>query len=157
MLTVKESITQLLEQIRLGIIEDQEDKNIRASGASAKSLKYKVKEVSGNITGTLVGYNYFYWQEYGRSPGTLPPIEAIKKWIKAKGIKPVDISETSLAWAIAKKIQKSGTRAKRNESPRLAVAGIIQDTMDANRDQIRKAMFNQFKTDVGKTLKTSFE
>ena len=156
-MTVKESITQLLEEIRLGIIQDQEDKKIRASGASAKSLKYKVKEVSGNISGTLTGANYFYWQEYGRSPGTLPPVDSIKKWIKAKGIQPKDGKVDSLAWAIAMKIKKSGTRAKRNESPRLAVAEIIQDTMDANRDQIRKAMFNQFKTDVGKTLKTSFE
>lgn len=156
-MTVKESITQLLEDIRLGIIQDQEDKKIRASGESAKSLKYKVKEVSGNISGTLTGSNYFYWQEYGRSPGTLPPVDAIKKWIKTKGIVPKDGDETSLAWAIAKKIQKSGTRAKRNEAPRLEVAEIIQDSMEANRDQIRKAMFAQFKTEVGKVLKTSFE
>lgn len=156
-MTVKESISKLLEDIRLEIIQDQEDKKIRASGESAKSLKYKVKEVSGNISGTLTGLNYFYWQEYGRSPGTLPPIDAIKKWIKTKGIKPVDISETSLAWAIAKKIQKSGTKAKRNESPRLDILGIIDKNYESNKEDISKAMFDQFKTEYGKILKSSFE
>ena len=156
-MTVKESITKLLEGIRADIIQEQEDKKIRASGDSAKSLKNKVKEVSGNITGTLTGSSYFHFQEYGRSPGTMPPVDAIKQWIKEKGIKPVDISETSLAWAIAKKIQKSGTRAKRNESPRLDIVGIIEKNMAENRDEIRKAMFNQFKTEYGKILKTTFE
>ncbi len=157
MLTTREAIQKLLDNIRLGIIQDQEDKKIRASGESAKSLKSKTKEVSGNITGTLTGAGYFYFQEYGRSPGTLPPVDAIKKWIKAKGIQPKDGKVDSLAWAIAMKIKKSGTKAKRNESPRLAVLDIIEAEMEASRDEIRKAMFDQFKTDTTKILKTSFE
>lgn len=155
MLTTREAIQKLLDNIRSGIIEDQETKGIRASGASAKSLRTKTKEISGNITGTLTGAGYFYFQEYGRSPGTLPPVEAIKKWIKAKGIQPKEGKEDSLAWAIAMKIKKSGTKAKRNESPRLAVLDIIDMELEASRDEIRKAMFNQFKTDVTKILKTS--
>jgi hypothetical protein len=69
----------------------------------------------------------------------------------------VDISETSLAWAIAKKIQKSGTKAKRNESPRLATLDIIEKSVEENREAIKKAMFDQFKVDYGKVFKTSFE
>jgi hypothetical protein len=172
MLTTREAIQKLLDNIRLGIIQDQEDKKIRASGESAKSLKSKTKEVSGNITGTLTGAGYFYFQEYGRSPGKMPPVQSIKDWIEAKGMArgAMNLSDNrkgkilrndkaveSLAWAIAIKIKKSGTKAKRNESPRLAVLDIIEAEMDASRDEIRKAMFYQFKTNTTKILKTSFE
>ena len=47
----------------------------------------------------------------GRRAGKMPPIENIKQWIVQKGIQPIkdNISVTSLAWAIAKKIAKDGT------------------------------------------------
>jgi hypothetical protein len=157
MLTTREAIQKLLDNIRSGIIEDQETKGLRASGQSAKSLKSKTKEVSGNITGTLTGFGYFTFQERGRAPGGMPPVERILQWIKQKGIKPVDITEKSLAWAIAKKIQKTGSKAFKNESPRLAVNQIIETELESSRDEIRKAMFDQFKTDTTKIIKTSFQ
>lgn len=39
----------------------------------------------------------------GRGPGTMPPIGPIKSWAAAKGLPP------KAAWAIARKIAKSGT------------------------------------------------
>lgn len=48
----------------------------------------------------------------GRVAGKMPPVQAIEKWIKAKGITPYNdkLTTTGLAWAIAKKIAKNGTK-----------------------------------------------
>lgn len=49
--------------------------------------------------------------EYGREPGSMPPVEPIKKWLMRKfHMKEKEAENT--AWAIAKKIKKSGTRAR---------------------------------------------
>lgn len=59
---------------------------------------------------TIKGYTYLA----GRGAGKMPPIDKIKKWIDQKGIQSINknITTTSLAWAIAKKIAKKGTNKK---------------------------------------------
>ena len=48
----------------------------------------------------------------GRKAGRMPPVQRILEWVKARGIRAIErnVSQTSLAWAIAKKIQKMGTK-----------------------------------------------
>jgi hypothetical protein len=60
----------------------------------------------------IEGYTYLA----GRTAGKQPPIEAIKQWIKKKGIKPIKdkMTSTSLAWAIAKAIAKKGTDSSKH-------------------------------------------
>ena len=98
-------ISKLLDEVKKAFIQDQIDKGIKSSGASAKSIKKESKETSGTLTGDA----YFYQQRHGRKPGRFPPISAIISWIQAKGIQPTDISEKSLAFLIARKISKQGT------------------------------------------------
>ena len=67
----------------------------------------------GDTIRTTVGptVSYGAFVEFGRGPGRMPPVNAIKDWIleKFRGrIAGNDLS--SVAWAIAKKIARRGTR-----------------------------------------------
>jgi Trp operon repressor len=55
----------------------------------------------------LFGYAYLA----GRPKGKMPPVEAIEKWVQLKGITALEknMTTSSLAWAIAKKIAREGT------------------------------------------------
>lgn len=96
---IKDEIEALLDDIR----RVYNNSGKRASGEFEKSLKATYSDNKAIIEGSPF--------LAGRRAGMLPPVQAIKKWIEDKGIKPIkdNISTTSLAWAIAKKIAKTGT------------------------------------------------
>lgn len=62
--------------------------------------------------GFLFGYEYLG----GRRAGKMPPVKDIEKWILAKGLKPMEdhLSTSSLAFLIARKIGREGTRKENN-------------------------------------------
>jgi hypothetical protein len=121
-----------LRQIAADIIQDQEDKNIRASGASAQSIDVSMNDTGGD----LVGASYIYFQIYGRRPGKYPPLTTIQEWIKVKGISLEKISIKSLAYLIARKIATAGTRIFQKMSEGLAVDNILAENSDKLADQI---------------------
>ena len=96
---IKEQIELLIDDIKIAY----EKSGKKVSGEFAKGLEGRYYPDGAD----LYGYTYLA----GRKAGKMPPVEAIKKWIIAKGIKPFkdNITTTSLAWAIAKKIAKQGT------------------------------------------------
>lgn len=47
--------------------------------------------------------------EYGRAPGKMPPVDAIKYWVIRKGIAPADEAD-SVAFLIARAIGRRGTK-----------------------------------------------
>ncbi len=56
--------------------------------------------------------------EYGRKPGKMPPIDAIKFWVhRQKYFEVPEEEEESVAWAIAKNIAKRGFSPKGNVGP----------------------------------------
>ena len=75
----------------------------RTSGEFEQGL-----EIQQNGTkASLWGYLYLG----GRASGKQPPIQAIEKWIEAKGIKPIEdkMKVSTLAYLIARKIAREGT------------------------------------------------
>jgi len=110
MLTVEESVKLFLTKYSDTLKDDQIKKGIRTTGNSARSLQIRVTKTGG----TLSGSGYFVFQQEGRRPGALPPIEAIQRWILLKHLK-------LNAWAVAKSIAKKGTRAFRQPSHRLNI------------------------------------
>lgn len=50
--------------------------------------------------------------EYGRKPGRMPPVQAIRKWIQAKFSMPYRRAR-KLAWPVAKAIARDGIPARR--------------------------------------------
>lgn len=93
-----------LEQIKQELIRQYDAKGMRASGNFATSL-----EVIKNPKGAeLWGANYAEQLEKGRDAGKFPPISAIEEWIKDKGIQYQNITISSLAFLIARKISREG-------------------------------------------------
>ena len=102
--TQKEYLEKEFESIKTDLINKHLELKMRASGNWIDSLQ--IESSKNNIK--LIGEKYTDQLVYGRKPGAMPPVSAIEDWIKVKGIVS-DIPVTSLAWAIAKKIQKEGT------------------------------------------------
>lgn len=78
---------------------------MKATGEWEQSLEIKV----GDDAGTIRGRDYSEQLAKGRAPGKMPPIKPLIRWAKAK----FGVSEkeaTSIAWGVAKKIQKVGTQ-----------------------------------------------
>lgn len=97
---------------------------VNASGALADSIKYTIDGYRLKVQGN----DYIYYLQYGRKPGGRPPIKAIRQWIDDKGITPEKGSKDSLAWAIAKKIEKEGTTIYKAGGSDL-VSGIFNEAL----------------------------
>lgn len=93
-----------LEQIKNDLIKSYDAKGMRASGNFPNSLEV-IKKPTG---AELWGANYTEQLETGRKPGKFPPINAIEQWIKDKGIQYENITISSLAFLIARKISREG-------------------------------------------------
>jgi len=61
---------------------------------------------TGVITNTATYVNEML---FGRGPGKAPPVEAIRKWIQAKGVQSSTYSLRDLSYLIARKIGREGT------------------------------------------------
>lgn len=95
------------------------DKN--ASGMLVDTADYGTKQEGNSTFAYLVLQDYWRYVEEGRSPGTYPPVDAIKEWIRQKNIIPqpytipsgkrVIPTENSLAFLIGRKIKEEGIPA----------------------------------------------
>ena len=122
-----------VEQIRKNII----DKKIMATGRTQRSIQYRLMgEKSMQIyaeSGNRAPISTLQW---GREPGKIPPVSALKEWIIAKQIAfapiaykrkesknwkpkytPAERGLNSAAWAIATKIKKAGTNRYSTPEP----------------------------------------
>ena len=125
--TDKEILDQFLGSIRLDIIASSDQQGRNATGNAKAGLTVETGFTSGKLI-DKAGYTEWGW-EYGRAPGRFPPIEAISRWIDAKGIIPQDISKKSLAFLIARKIAREGTKLFRQGEP----SGVITDNITEDR------------------------
>ena len=146
-MTREEAVKIFLEKTLKAYREDQAAKDITASGASAASLRTDQNEQGGK----LFGVGYFKYQFSGRKPGKMPPIDAILNWINVKGIA-TDTTEKGLlsfAFAIAKKIAKSGTDIFQSKRPGLNV--------DEKILEYRKELVQNIISSVKHDMKESVE
>lgn len=77
-------------------------------------ISFKI-DVSGNLSEvTFNAPEYWKYANYGRPPGKIPPVSAIEEWITRRRIVPESNTSTpnatSLAYAIARKIGRKGTK-----------------------------------------------
>lgn len=100
----KDIILSEFELIKQDLIKRYNEKGMRASGNFENSLEVKEKEKGVELWGA----NYTEQLEKGRSSGKFPPIDAIKQWIQDKGINYENITLSSLAFLIARKISLEG-------------------------------------------------
>ena len=97
-----EDITQKV--VDLFLIPRFNELNMNATGEWIASIEIEV----GTDTSTIRGRDYSEQLAQGRAGGSMPPISAMERWVNAKlGIYGKEAN--SIAWGIAKKIEKSGT------------------------------------------------
>lgn len=97
-------LVQEMELIKADILQVYNASGKKVSGEFERGLEIEY----GADTAKLKGYEYLA----GRRAGKQPPIQAIEKWLNAKGITPIESSMTvsTLAYLIARKIAKEGTK-----------------------------------------------
>lgn len=67
--------------------------------------------IVGKIGSSLKDEVYPSVMEFGRKPGTMPPVDSLIRWVHLK-IKPPAEKEYAVAFAIARKIQRQGIKAR---------------------------------------------
>lgn len=118
-------ILQEIEKIRQEIFNSYVDKGLVSSGEFGRDLKVNDK---GNRV-TITAPHYVYQMEQGRKPGTFPPLEAIKQWIRDKNkTAGTNIPETA-AYAIALMIKRNGI----NVPNKYNSGGVASDVLNAQR------------------------
>lgn len=74
--------------------------NSVASGRLLNSIRSEAIERGDKVVGLVFAEDYAEFVDQGRGPGGVPPIDAIRRWTRAKG---VDIPPHAIAKAIAKR------------------------------------------------------
>lgn len=80
-------------------------KNIIDEGTLLKSGDIKRDFLNKEIS---YGVSYASDIEFGRSPGTMPPIEPIKDWVRRKGLVKTEAGINRFAYNIIKDIERNG-------------------------------------------------
>jgi hypothetical protein len=135
MLTRSEAFSNFGSGVIGDIIKSQNEKGLKASGKSAKSLRFE----SGDNFVKVFGSDYFYYQEYGRGAGKRPPISKIKEWIEERGLK---ISP----WVVANKIGLKGTNIFRGLSQNLGLEAIIKTRLAILNQELNRSVFIEVTT-----------
>ena len=151
-------LTEELEALKKKIITQHFDAGQKASGRTAASLRVEVTEDEG----TLYGRSPFDTLETGRKPGKVPQSfqAIIRKWMADKGIEaapipyktdrphkytPQERGNLSLAFLIARKIRREGTRLFRNGGRN----DIYSNVIPAAIEKIQSRIAELLKLEVG--------
>lgn len=111
--TSREVIIEELSTLRATILQNLAKYGRNATGDTGRSLRIQLNPDGG----ALMGRTFFSTLEVGRgptrdfTPHTPTLFQQILRWVQAKGVYPDDpnMTQTSLAIAITKRIHKSGT------------------------------------------------
>ena len=138
--------TDLLNKILSDYLSVTRDKVPYVSGRTYDSIEGEVSEYRLLITAA----DYAGVLEEGRRDGAMPPIEPIRQWVEAKGL---NISP----WAIAKKIQREGTRLYRGDDPRYTKpSGVLLDQIPEILDANEQLFVNLIRNQIEQTLTTEW-
>jgi len=123
--TTQQILDQEFELLKDDLIKEYDRLGMRSSGKFADGLNV---ETTSNVA-KLTGDKYAEQLEFGRKSGKRPPIEAIKQWIKDKGIVSNiknDANNSSLAFLIARKIGEQGWKRQKHGGVEL-ISNIVTD------------------------------
>lgn len=123
--TTQQILDREFNLIKDDLIKKHIELGMRSSGKWVNSVVVTSSVDSVKMTGE----GYTTQLEFGRKAGRFPPIEAIRQWIIDKGIVNSirgDISVSSLAFLIARKIAREGWKRKDHGGVEL-VSQVITD------------------------------
>jgi len=143
---------KLLEEemtaLRKEILEVYNASGKRTTGEFESGLEV----VYSTNNATLMGYEYLG----GRRAGKQPPLKAIEDWLEAKGITPIESTMTvsTLAYLIARKIAKEGTK-KENNLP-IYTQVITPERIDQILEKVNQLNVNSFISEIVGTITKKF-
>lgn len=146
------NIKQLLQQFIQAVREDLAQQNINASSKLSQSLKSVVKQKGKWIEISISLEDYWKYIEYGTRPH-FPPIQAIRKWIDVKPVLPRPMkgklpTKDQLAFLIARKISKVGTRPKPFLNKTISDFNLIDKVYDLLLNQIEQQINKQINDEL---------
>ena len=145
----EEVLNKEFDLLRTDLIKAYDAKGMRASGKWADSLEVEVSPLSAVIT----GLEYSQQLETGRKAGRFPPISDIEDWIRSKGIATIDISISSLAFLIARKIAREGWKREGYGGVELISEVVTDKRMQDIIDKIGDVKAVEITTDIIKLIK----
>lgn len=116
---------QLIKEMQINMLRNKSDATSRLS----QSIVPEIKTTSKGYNLQVLMEDYWFYVENGRKAGKMPPIKNIYDWITfKKSIQVKTISKNqnriqatkSLAYVIAKKIAREGSKAKPFVNPALS-------------------------------------
>lgn len=137
-MTTREILALEFESIRKDLITRHEQLKMKASGNWERSLNSVILGNDDLMIARMYGEHYTEQLIFGRKPGKFPPVKAIEQWIKDKGIAPIgkQIKISSLAFLIARKIAKEGTKYFKDGGTDLVSSVITPERIQAIIDQV---------------------
>jgi len=140
-------LSEQFELLKADLIKAYDVKGMRASGKWANSLEV----IANENTVKLMGEEYSQQLETGRQAGQFPPIQAIKQWIIDKGVFNSvlqDISLSSLAFLIARKIANEGWKREKHGGVELISEIVTDIRIQSIIDEVGAFMMIQFTTEL---------
>ena len=117
-----------------------------ASGDLVNSIRGIVKQNGKYVVISIQLEDYWQYVENGRKAGKYPPINAIKNWISVKPVLPRPLksgklpTQNQLAFLIARKISRVGTKAKPFLKPTITDFDLINKVYNEVVDLLNKQL-----------------
>lgn len=144
---IRELLAAEFEAIKADVITRYQESGLSVTGNWATTLEVTATETSAS----LLGASYLD----GRPPGKQPPSEAIVNWIETKGIASQienEISITSLAFLIARKIGREGWQPETTGSDIIAQV-VTPQRIQQVIDRVSTPLVTEFCDDIINFLK----
>ena len=153
------SIYDVLEDIKQDIIDEYEQKGLKASGAFERSLNIR-RQGRGKVMLSIPPYSQFISKfksnRGGRKPGGFPPLSIIEQWVKDKGLQIRDITTgrfrrktptttKQVAFLIARKIAEKGTDIHLGKREAIDLDRITDNVFDYKMDEIADRIIQEMK------------
>lgn len=131
------------------------------TGSLLESVRLTINEVFSGIVIEASTLDYGTYLNTGRRAGTMPPVNAIKRWVEQRGIASQEKEVNSIAWAIATKIKQEGIPTRgamkfsKNGRRTNWIEAVLFDNEQIITDYIERAMGAQIEivlTDITKQI-----
>lgn len=139
-MTTIEVLQEEFESIKAELIQRYNELGMKSSGLWESELEISIDGDESKSSSKVLGLNYTEQLVFGRKPGKFPPIKAIEQWIQDKGIAAIgkNISTSSLAFLIARKIAQEGTNYFKQGGTDLVESVITPERIQSIIDRVKE-------------------
>lgn len=122
----------------------------KSSGNLINSLDYKIVETVEGFAIEILAADYLTQVDQGRKKGKQPPVKAIKKWVKAEGIRFKGQTSDQTAFVIARSIGNKGIKKtsvieKTKKNVLNSISNIIASAVEKDLEATIDHLLKEFK------------